>query len=478
VIEHFEAIHCAREIEGKLKVKENIADKATNTTITIPATSQANTSTSPQFTDSDVGHSLGYLFNILHTHHTQGSQPCTSPNQWDISMGTPTSADSNNNDDEDDDSDKENWPIPPLTPAQGDDMHPPAWPLHSGEHPGHGWEVNSWGTTHYYHLLICNPITGYYIVAPYVTYSINQEKPKISGTYSRGHPIVTHVLRPIRVDYICPTITPPQLRLLDIEAPYADAVNHVINNYFPYNLSARVRQYQFYKEKEYQVQCRIRDLQHQEMHYLEKAMGLLSELENANILGHLLAHTKIIQSTIRDTDPLAVIPFKHIADTFASDITQSATDTHVNIHRKMKKDHIEPDWHHLANNIAIAIQNEDEDEDEVIPVQTPECTCRDTLTSVERLCDGKTLLCTNGDPKHRAHVHHWVDSRSFDADNLFEIAAQEIEDHLCCQLHDRVHRPPTPHSRPLAFHNPANRRTKCFHCDQYGHIRATCLRHR
>jgi hypothetical protein len=261
-IEHFKAIHCARETEGKLKVKENIADKATNTTTTIPATSQANTSVSPRFTDSDVGCSLGYLFNILHTHHTQGSQPCTSPNQWDISMGTPTSANSNDDDDEDDDSDKENWPVPPLTPTQGDDMHPPVWPSHSGEHPGHGWEVNSWGTTHYYRLLICNPITGYYIVAPYVTYLINQEKPEISGTYGRGHPIVTHALRPTRVDYICPTITPPQLRLLDIEAPYADAVNHIINNYFLYDLSAGVWQYQFYKEKEYQVQHRIRDLQH------------------------------------------------------------------------------------------------------------------------------------------------------------------------------------------------------------------------
>jgi hypothetical protein len=194
-IEHFEAIHCTRETEGKLEVQENAAAKATNTTTTIPANSQANTSVSPRFTDSDVGCSLGYLFNILHTHHTQGSQPCTSPNQWDISMGTPTSADTDDNDDNDD-SDKENWPQPPLTPVHGNDMHPPAWPSHSGEHLGHGWEVNSWGTTHYYRLLICNPITSYYIVAPYVTYSINREKPKISDTYGRGHPIVTHALRP------------------------------------------------------------------------------------------------------------------------------------------------------------------------------------------------------------------------------------------------------------------------------------------
>jgi hypothetical protein len=119
-------------------------------------------------------------------------------------MGMPTFVDSdsnndNNNDDDNDknnNSNKENWPEPPTTPAHGDNMHPPAWPLHSGKHPGHGWEVNSWGTTHYYCLLICNPITGYYIVAPYVTYSINWEKPEISGTYGRGYLIMTHALRP------------------------------------------------------------------------------------------------------------------------------------------------------------------------------------------------------------------------------------------------------------------------------------------
>jgi hypothetical protein len=466
-IEHFEAIHCAQKTEGKLKVKENTADKATNTTTTIQTPPQANMSTSPQFTDMDMGHSLGYLFNILHTHHTQAQQLFMSPNQWDVSMGMPTFVDSNsndndNNDNKDNNSDKENWPEPPITPVHGDDMHPSVWPSHSGEHPGHGWEVNSWGTIHYYHLLIRNLITGYYIVAPYITYLINWEKPEISGTYGRGHPIVTHTLRPMRVDYICPLITLPQLCLLNIEAPYANAINHVINNYFPYDLSARVWQYQFYKEKEYQVQHRIRDLQHQEMHYLEKAVGLLSELENANILGRLLAHMEIIQSMIRDTDPLAIIPFKCVADTFAGNITQSTTNTHVNVHCKMLKDRVKPDWHHLANDIAIAIQNEDEDKDEVIPAQVPECNCRNTLTTVERIHDGKTLLCINSNPEHRAHVHHRVNSHSSDADNLFETAAQEIKDHLHHQLHDHAHRPPTPCSRPLAFHNPANRRTKCF----------------
>jgi hypothetical protein len=429
-----------------------------------------------------MGRSLGYLFNILHAHHTHAQQQSMPLDQWDVSMGMPIFVNSDSDNDNDDDNDKdnnsnkENWPEPPSTPAHGDDMHPPTWPSHSGKHPGHGWEVNSWGTTHYYHLLIHNPITGYYIVAPYVTYSINQEKPKILGTYSRGHPIMTHALRLTRVDYICPVVTPPQQRLLDVDTPYADAVNHIINNYFPYDLSARVRQYQFYKEKEYQVQHHIRDLQQQEMHYLEKAVGLLSELENANVLGRLLAHTEIIHSTIRDTDPLAIIPFKRVANTFAGDITQSATDTCINVHHKTLKDHVEPDWHHLTNDIAIAIQNKDEDEDEVIPSQVAKCNRRNTLTTVKRIRDGKTLLCTNNNPEHRARIHHRVDSHSSDADNLFETAAQEIEDHLRCQLHDCPHRPLTALcSWPLTFDNPTNCHTKCFRCGLYGHICATCL---
>jgi hypothetical protein len=96
----------------------------------------------------DMSRSLGYLFHILHTHHTHSQQP-TPLDQWDISMGMPTFVDSDSNDNDDDDnnkdndSNKENWPKPPRTPPHGDDMHPLVWPSHSGEHPGHGWEVNS-----------------------------------------------------------------------------------------------------------------------------------------------------------------------------------------------------------------------------------------------------------------------------------------------------------------------------------------------
>jgi hypothetical protein len=89
-----------------LKVQENTANKATNTTTIIQTPPQASTSTSRQFTNTDMGYSLGYLFHILHAHHTCSQQP-TPPDQWDISMGMPTFVDSDSNDDDDDDNNKD-----------------------------------------------------------------------------------------------------------------------------------------------------------------------------------------------------------------------------------------------------------------------------------------------------------------------------------------------------------------------------------
>ena len=110
---------------------------------------------------------------------------------------------------------------------------------------------------HYYRLLICNPLSNTYIVAPYVTYSFNRANPEISGTFGRGYSIITHQLRPTPVDYICPPLTLDQLCLLDNNTPYVDTINNVINNYLPYNVSYGIRQYQYFKEKQYATQRHI-----------------------------------------------------------------------------------------------------------------------------------------------------------------------------------------------------------------------------
>ena len=180
-------------------------------------------------------------------------------------------------------------------------MHPLQMSV-CGTHPGQGWELNDPLSKNYYRFLIPDPSTKRLIVTPFISYNFGRhDAPSISGTYGSGYPIQTRPLTPTPTDYVSPTITPEQLRLLDAKEPFADAVNHVINEYFPLNLSAAVRQYQYYRETEYAVQRTIRTLQDKEMRYVEKAVGVLSELENANVLGRLLAHSQEITDRLLKT---------------------------------------------------------------------------------------------------------------------------------------------------------------------------------
>ena len=59
------------------------------------------------------------------------------------------------------------------------------------------------------------------------------------------------------MDYICLLLTPDQLGLLDDNTPYVDAINSVINNYLFYDISYGIRQYQYFKEKQYTTQRRV-----------------------------------------------------------------------------------------------------------------------------------------------------------------------------------------------------------------------------
>ena len=147
-----------------------------------------------------------------------------------------------------------------MTPPEGDDMHPPQMTVCS-THPGQGWEINDPLTKNYYRFLIPDPSTKLNIVTPFITYSFaHHDAPSISGTYGSGYPIYTRPLTTTPTDYVCPTITSDQLRLLDTKESFANAVNHVINTYFPLDLSAAVHQYQYFCETEYTIQCTIHKL--------------------------------------------------------------------------------------------------------------------------------------------------------------------------------------------------------------------------
>ena len=158
-------------------------------------------------------------------------------------------------------------------------------------HPGNGWLLNSPGTTHFYHIIIPHSDTSASITAPFIQYNIALNGSKIFGTFGKGYTIYKRALQPMPVEHNASPLTPEQLRIFDVKEPFAYAVDKVINEYFPYELSAAVRQYQFYKNTQYTLQQTIRTAQQKEWKYLEKAIEVLSKLENANVLGCLLAHT-------------------------------------------------------------------------------------------------------------------------------------------------------------------------------------------
>jgi hypothetical protein len=116
-------------------------------------------------------------------------------------------------------------------------------------------------TTNFYRVTIPDPTTSHLVVAPFVTYAIQRDRAEISATYGKGYPIHTRVLQPLPVTYYCPALTPDELTIFDSKAPFADAVNKVINEQFPLHLSAAVRRYQHFKEAQYTVQTTIRRLQ-------------------------------------------------------------------------------------------------------------------------------------------------------------------------------------------------------------------------
>ena len=265
----FEAIHNARETKAKQYSNDtdhpisNITDTSTSDTIL----SDANTALVLYAigTSSILANACQHLLHITQqlewlSHIFLHGQPTSASNQkpeeqvmilYDLSGW-----DYNN------DSKLEHlWPAPSMTPSKGDNMHPLQMSVCS-THPRQGWELNDPLAKNYYRFLILDLFTKHLIVASFISYNFgHHDAPSISGTYGSGYPIYTYLLTPTLTDYVSPTITPEQLCLLDTKEPFANGINHVINKYFPLNLSATVCQYQYYCETEYAIQHTICTLQ-------------------------------------------------------------------------------------------------------------------------------------------------------------------------------------------------------------------------
>ena len=371
-VKQFKSVHNAKEAEAKLRPND-----ANHTTPITTATDTSVAANQP-LDDSDAALALCALgtTSILGSAHRRPSyvtqqlewlqqillhhQPAPAPKNVTISSDL-SGWDYNN------DSELEHlWPAPPMTPPEGDDMHPLQMSV-CGTHPKQGWELNDPLSKNYYRFLIPDPSTKCLIVAPFISYNFGcRDAPSISGTYGSGYPIQTRPLTPTPTDYVSPTITPEQLHLLDTKEPFTDAINHIINEYFPLNLFAAIRQYQYYRETEYAVQHTIRTLQDKEMHYVEKAVGVLSELENANVLGHLLTHSQEITDRLLKTcerdmlgprnNPLA--PFLTLAASFRGQIMQSALDVRPNKFRQGK------DLIHGMSSKERNLQQDDDDDND------------------------------------------------------------------------------------------------------------------
>jgi hypothetical protein len=182
------------------------------------------------------------------------------------------------------------WPSPPSMPPAGDDMHLPAETF-SGACPGEDWEYNAISKPKYFRFLIPDPsILRRQIVAPWIKYDLNPVRPSISSTFGKYHPVVTRPLCPSPMNYTCPPLTPDQTAVLRQDESFSDIVDYIIQEHLLFDVQAGVQQFQYYDNARQAIQTTIIQLQDKYMHYLERSMEVLSDLENVNILGRILAH--------------------------------------------------------------------------------------------------------------------------------------------------------------------------------------------
>ena len=409
-VRNFEEAHNLREAEAKTNAPSSVPNHE-----------------SPPRLQSDTRRNLDFLYHTLHYVYGQIRQQNPQAND-----DAATDWNTNDEEEEDDDSDDKDWRTPASTgPPQGNSTHPPSqWVC--GEHPGIGWELNDPLTTNFYRVTIPDPTTSRLIVAPFVTYAIQRDRAEISATYGKGYPIHTRVLQPLPVTYYCPALTPDELTIFDSKAPFADAVNKVINEQFPLHLSAAVRRYQHFKEAQYTVQTTIRRLQEREQAFLEKAMCVLSEMENANILGRLYAHEEDIFHSLT-ANQVAAARFLRIQQSFDGFITESALNPRPNNYRNTR-----------------------------------------------RGSSGAPL-----DPKFQTR---WAEPITpEESEDPLREEADRIEDHLRSKLHERNRGRfiyPSTHAsvRPTPRFNKLKDKTpfihyhagRCYNCHHRGHVRAQC----
>jgi hypothetical protein len=240
---------------------------------------------------------------------------------------------------DDDDDDDESWSDNDGTTSKGPEPCLPSW-QDRGDHPGSGWMVNDPLTSDHHKIVIPDPTTTVrrLLIAPYVTYAIQPTNAEVSATYGKGYPIHTCTLSPTPVSYFCPPSTHSETSLL-LESPYAEVISKVVDQRFPIALSAGLKQYQHHKQKQYDAQAkahvlreRLTRLQSRENAALEAAVGVLSEMENANFMGCLFCMEDEVLHQLTH-HPIHADHFIRVGLAFAGTITQSPLNPLPNLWR-------------------------------------------------------------------------------------------------------------------------------------------------
>ena len=162
------------------------------------------------------------------------------------------------------------------------------------------------------------------IVAPWICYDMNLIRPTISGTFGKHHPVINRPLRPTPMDYICPVLTPEQTAILRQDEPFSEVVDYILQEHLPFDVQAGVQQYCHYDNACQAIANTITSLQEKYSHYLECLVEVLSDLENANILGRILAHHEDF-----DGNPKAYTTLFLKVSPFRGHMTNSGRDTTV-----------------------------------------------------------------------------------------------------------------------------------------------------
>ena len=321
-----------KEEEEEEKEETSAQQLATSQAATILATAYQGALTNGH-TSADVRTGLTFLYQCMRAHWICPQSPL---NQVDLSaLSAPSSAANSLTS-----GPSATATTLPATPHNRTSTEPPFWG-YCGKHPGVGWVLNSPRTTHFYRFIIPHPDNGAPIVAPFLQYHIALEGSEVFGTFGQGYTVHKRALRLTPVDYDSPPLTPEQLCIFDASEPYAYAVSKVVNKYFPYDLLAMVWQYQFYKSTQYALQHTIQTACTKELKYSKKALEVLSEMENTNVLGHLLAHMDVLSMALAPK-PNAHFAYIKAIRGFDGDITETTLDLRVNCHHSAVKEQSEP----------------------------------------------------------------------------------------------------------------------------------------